>query len=128
MGVAAMSEIGRERIYAGPQPPFSNKEGIIGLETGLKLGIPVFSVVKWNMKALIMTTYAPGENATACFLPYWLSYFIPLPPEALGGEKDIYTKYMAANGLYGPACNMLQTQANTLVYDKFVVAGESQQR
>jgi len=97
-GMAAnLTGAARERVFSSAQPPFSNVEGISGLEAGLRTALPCFSVNKWNAVALLGQSF---QLEVPAILRNFTSSFVPNPPESLlGGNQDIYSMYSDAMGL-----------------------------
>jgi len=82
VGMAAiMDQALRNRIAQGPQPYFSNAEGLSGLEAGLKTGLPYFSVFKWN-PSMMFAMIQGSDNTDANFFRNFHSEIFPvnMPP------------------------------------------------
>merc|ERR1712211_206201 len=71
-----LDKASKARFAKSPQPPFTNCEGLAGLEMGLRSKAPVFSVFKWNSDAMFQViyentsvTHAYGRNFTSNMYP-----------------------------------------------------------
>jgi len=80
VGMAAnLDDASQRRIAQSPMPPFTNAEGLFGLECGLRTGLPYFSVFRLN--AEIMFGAVQGDDhPTQCYGRNFASQTIPFPP------------------------------------------------
>merc|ERR1719188_45404 len=77
VGMAAtMTDSMRARTMNGPMPYFTNKQGVEGLEAGLRTGLPYFSVFIFNPPVMFGMT--GGEDSTqACYVRNWTCEIVP---------------------------------------------------
>eukprot|EP00931_Biecheleriopsis_adriatica_P117049 TRINITY_DN92604_c0_g1_i1.p1 TRINITY_DN92604_c0_g1~~TRINITY_DN92604_c0_g1_i1.p1 ORF type:complete len:625 (-),score=139.53 TRINITY_DN92604_c0_g1_i1:121-1899(-) len=80
VGMAAnLDDASKRRMAQSPMPPFSNAEGLYGLECGLRTGLPYFSVFKVN--AHIMFGAVQGDDhPTQCYMSNFTSQIFPPAP------------------------------------------------
>lgn len=116
VGMAASMDISmRKRVEAGPMPYFSNAEGLAGLEAGLKMGLPYFSVFKMNPPVFFGMTH-PCDTAAQCYVRNWWCETIPTNIAPTLDRKHHMTILRVANGSYSkrPGCKRL-------VYNNYTV-------
>merc|ERR1740121_1152497 len=93
---ATMSAQHKARIAGGPMPYFTNAEGIQGMESGLKSGVPLFGTYKMNGMMTAGAMQGRG-SASEC---YWSNQYetcLPLaPPTDKSNIDDVY-KYYASS-------------------------------
>lgn len=112
-GMAAnLDEASKKRFESGPQPPFTNEQGLRGLEIGLSADIPYFAVFRTNPTTMtrmvegngtVPNTYA--RNLTSEIYP------TPLPNAT---TEFLYTMLRHAEWPYR------QKKQGKLVYDAFI--------
>jgi len=108
-GMAANLDAGnKRRMEMGPYPPFSNIEGLIGLENGLKCNVPNFSVYKMNPQA-IYKTIKDDKSTTDSYNRNFTSEFVPPPPSADASFNRPYSVYKSFlfPQAWSPNCDML---------------------
>jgi len=101
VGMAStMTDSMRARMAASPAPYFSNAEGIRGLEMGLRTGLPVFSVFKWNpsVMAAAVSVGIPGR-AKDHYARNFTSEIFPPPLVDSLEREHMLTALRAAFGL-----------------------------
>lgn len=80
VGMAAqLDEAIQKRFQAGPQPPFTNAEGLWGLECGLRTGLPYFSVFRMNVE-VAFGMIAGDDHPSQCYMRNFSSQTIVPPP------------------------------------------------
>nr|AQS99267.1 type I polyketide synthase ketoyl reductase domain protein [Gambierdiscus polynesiensis] len=120
-GMAAnMSEPLKARAAAGPRPFFTNTEGIWGIETGLRTGLPHFAVLRYNPEVQAHLNRAE-LSTTQIYLRNWLSEFLPLEPPAPGqvDRKNLFKLYRAQQDEAREAV-FCRDLSSTLVFGKLV--------
>merc|ERR1712187_624583 len=76
VGMAAtMDDAMRRRVMMGPMPYFTVKQGLQGLEGGLKTGLPGFSVFIVNPPLMFGMTQS-DQSKSACYTRNWFSEFV----------------------------------------------------
>lgn len=86
VGMAAnLDAANKRRMEMGPMPNFSNKEGLTGLEIGLKSNVPTFSVFKINPQGMFGMIYGDA-NAKQSYTRNFHSEFVPPPPSPVDAE------------------------------------------
>ena len=72
-GMAAnLDAANRKRVNEGPMPYFTNREGLKGLEAGLKCNLPTFSVFKYNVDAILAQQEQKPVVAIQQFMQNWI--------------------------------------------------------
>lgn len=106
VGMAAnMDEANRRRMNMGPQPSFTNKQGIAGMEWGLKTNVPNISVYQMNMDVYYQFT-APDDGAGQGYFRNFTSHYIPpMPLEPLA--KHAYSLHRNLNEFMNPNAERL---------------------
>merc|ERR1711862_108820 len=102
----------RRRIDSGPQPYFTNAEGLRGLEEGLRTGMPVVSVFKYNGNTLMMAAQGDGTSANGNAFRHITDTFAPLPPVVAYQNDAIYSY------LYDQTAGFDVKSSNTLYYSE----------
>jgi len=82
----------KRRFENSPQPPFLNREGLAGLEAGLRTGLPLVTVCKWN-PAVMFSTVAASDSITAHYMRNWTSLIAPTPPAPTAEREHLYSMY-----------------------------------
>mmetsp|Transcript_75410 Transcript_75410/g.164513 ORF Transcript_75410/g.164513 Transcript_75410/m.164513 type:complete len:618 (-) Transcript_75410:155-2008(-) len=91
VGMAAnLDEASKRRMANSPMPPFSNSEGLYGLECGLRSGLAGFSVMKVRPD-LFFGMIQGDDVANQCHMRNFWSAIIPPPPG--DPQKNPYTTY-----------------------------------
>jgi len=84
VGMAAnLDDASKRRMNMGPMPPFTNAQGLYGLECGLRTGLPYFSVHKLNthsMFGIVQGTDHPNQA-------YMQNFECMICPNAPGDPK-----------------------------------------
>merc|ERR1712203_1356700 len=86
---ASLDEVHKRRLQEGPQPPFSNKEGLAGLEMGLRSTIAYFSVFKWNVPIAFWTVQG-HDGIGQQYYRNFISKSFPPPPPPPSDKQDPY--------------------------------------
>jgi len=96
VGMAAtMDETMRRRTAMGPMPYFTVKQGLEGLEGGLRTGLPGFTVYIVNPQ-VFYGMIASDVSTALCYMRNWSSEWMPTPaPSSFGGDSayNIYRMY-----------------------------------
>jgi hypothetical protein len=118
VGMAAnLDEASKKRMLNGPMPPFSNAQGIDGLECLIKTGIAYGSVYQVNPDFMIGMVNAPALDANGMHSRnFYDSLAIPFPVQDLKPEN--------AYSMYRSLCEhepgRALTQHQGLVYKHYV--------
>jgi len=96
---ASMNESMRARMAGGPYPYFSNAEGLAGLELGLRTGLPLLSVFKFNPGVIMAMITAAGTARDCHFRNFVSEVFLPPLVDSLD-RKDMLSAFRAAFGQY----------------------------
>jgi len=115
VGMAAtMDDVMRRRVMNGPVPYFTVKQGLEGLEGGLRTGLPGFSVFIVN--PLIYFGMIHGDpNVTARYGRNFTSEFVPPPAPVSWDREQTYNIYRMYRYIMYPYAD-----AEKLVYNKFI--------
>merc|ERR1719221_2550756 len=93
VGMAAnLDETMRRRVMMGPVPYFSVKQGLEGLEGGLRTGLPGFSVFIVNPPVYFGMVHS-DVGATACYGRNFTSEWVPTPPPSAFDRSQTYNMY-----------------------------------
>merc|ERR1719512_184020 len=91
VGMAAnLDDLSKKRMVNSPFPYFTNKEGLSGLEQGLRTGWPYFEVCKANPE-ICFQMMIPDDLSHQCLMR---NLFCPIyPPPPTDPTKNTYTTY-----------------------------------
>mmetsp|Transcript_33713 Transcript_33713/g.72774 ORF Transcript_33713/g.72774 Transcript_33713/m.72774 type:complete len:592 (+) Transcript_33713:2-1777(+) len=80
VGMAAnLDDASQRRMAMSPMPPFTNAEGLWGLECGLRTGLPYFSVFRMNVD-IMFGVIQGDDHPSQCYGRNFSSQTIPPPP------------------------------------------------
>jgi len=74
---ASLDAATKRRFESGPMPPFTNKEGLAGLDEGLLTGLPTIAVQKEN--PMVMGAWITGAQTDAYTTNFYSEQY-PTPP------------------------------------------------
>eukprot|EP00930_Biecheleria_cincta_P068895 TRINITY_DN56722_c0_g1_i1.p1 TRINITY_DN56722_c0_g1~~TRINITY_DN56722_c0_g1_i1.p1 ORF type:complete len:605 (-),score=130.54 TRINITY_DN56722_c0_g1_i1:482-2296(-) len=84
VGMAAnLDDASKRRMNMGPMPPFTNAQGLYGLECGLRTGLPYFSVHKLNCHSMFGIVQGSDHPSQANFQ----NFACMVTPSAPGDPK-----------------------------------------
>eukprot|EP00927_Polykrikos_kofoidii_P008330 TRINITY_DN13459_c0_g1_i1.p1 TRINITY_DN13459_c0_g1~~TRINITY_DN13459_c0_g1_i1.p1 ORF type:complete len:614 (+),score=100.15 TRINITY_DN13459_c0_g1_i1:195-1844(+) len=91
VGMAAgLDEKVKARWAKSALPPHTNKEGLLGLEMGIRTGMPTFSVCRYNSEPMVSLVSEAADSGTAgAYMSSFTSCIMPLPL-ADANTKDVY--------------------------------------
>jgi len=89
---ARMDSAAKRKLAASQTPPMTNAEALAGLEAGLRTGLPVFSVLKYNPEVLSRVAKT-GATTNQRYTRNFLSDVVPPTPEHSALETE--TTYCA---------------------------------
>ena len=112
---ASLDAASRKRFEQGPMPPFSNRDGLTGLEDGIKTNLPYFAVCKYNpdiMVPAVAQASVPVGQHVHSYSRNFTSNIFPLPEAQ--SQDDLYDFICSHQGrtIKAPICS-------GLVYDHF---------
>eukprot|EP00927_Polykrikos_kofoidii_P012971 TRINITY_DN1564_c1_g1_i3.p1 TRINITY_DN1564_c1_g1~~TRINITY_DN1564_c1_g1_i3.p1 ORF type:complete len:613 (+),score=80.50 TRINITY_DN1564_c1_g1_i3:50-1888(+) len=115
VGMAAnLDAASKRRFAASSQPPFLTKDGLRGLDAGLKTGLPGVAVFKINPDALF-ELITPCDTPTACYMRNLCSLLVPTTGAPTLERVHLYTMFrLLRDGYYGGS-------VERLLRDKFVL-------
>lgn len=115
VGMAAnLDAASKRRFEASSQPPFLTKDGLRGLDDGLKTGLPGITVFKTNPDALFKLV-TPCDTPTACYTRNLSSLIVPTTGAPTLDRVHLYTMFrLLRDGYYGGS-------AERLLYNEFVL-------
>merc|ERR1719335_1628765 len=96
---ANMDAANRRRMEMSPMPSFTNKEGIEGMEHGLKSNLPGFAVFKVNPQAMIGAV-AEDEYVSGCNFRNFYSEVLPTPMPKSNEPQHMMTLFRIAMHMY----------------------------
>jgi len=76
---ASLDAASKRRMEQSFLPPFTNSQGLLGLESGLRTTLPYVSVFKLNASNLV-ATMASADSATQHYVRNFTSEMLPTPP------------------------------------------------
>jgi len=95
---ATMTDSMRARTMSGPMPYFTNKQGVEGLEAGLRTGLPYFSVFIYNPP--VMFGMSQNEDSVmACYSRNFYSEVVPTPIVKSIDRQHMYTAIRTTQGV-----------------------------
>nr|AQS99276.1 type I polyketide synthase ketoyl reductase domain protein [Gambierdiscus polynesiensis] len=103
----------RTRSEGLPTPQFSQKEAIRGFRTGLKTGLPVFSVLRYNPVTL-KDSLIPSDTCLQCYDRNFQAEVTQVAKVPTLDRKHIYTVFRECQGSY-----QNQPDMKRLVYDAY---------
>jgi len=110
VGMAStLDDASKRRMAQSPVPPFSNKEGLAGLERGLRSQLPYFTVMKYWPKLMFEVVQGAGQ-LNQCYFRNFVRGVTPCPPPSLE-NADVYDALAHA---------FEQQQSTGLVYDTYI--------
>jgi hypothetical protein len=114
VGMAAnLDAASKKRFAESPMPPFATKEGLAGLEAGLRTGVPGVSCFKLNAGPLFKGT-EPCDSTFACYTRNFTSEMAPTRGAPSLDRFHLYTMFrLLRAGYYGGF-------KKRLVYEKYV--------
>jgi len=79
VGMAAnLDSASKQRFQQGPQPPFTNAEGLEGLEMGIRTKVAYFGVFKYNAPVVIAGVQN-SQSINHSYARHFVSNLVPLP-------------------------------------------------
>merc|ERR1711957_1044070 len=113
--------MGKKRFDQSPFPPFTNKEGLSGLEAGLRTGLPNFTVHRVAPSNLVSAT-AGAETVMQHYARNFTSELVPTKPLSGSAWKDAYALYRT---LYFPL--VVSSAASRLVWKTYTATSDSKE-
>mmetsp|Transcript_72633 Transcript_72633/g.155564 ORF Transcript_72633/g.155564 Transcript_72633/m.155564 type:complete len:640 (-) Transcript_72633:405-2324(-) len=117
VGMAAtMDEAMRRRVMMGPMPYFTVKQGIAGMEAGLRTGMPVFSVFIENPPMMFgwLQSPDPRQAFNRCFMGEYIPVSYGLPPDLT--KESAYWFYRMYRYIFNP-----MEESESIVWNKYIV-------
>jgi hypothetical protein len=113
VGMAAnMDAQSRRRMEESIMPSFKTKDGLAGMEVGLRTGLPGFTVMRYNAKAMF-ESFDDCETAAACHMRNFTSEICPTPNTYEWKRKHMMTIFRMAHGSYADF-------GGNLIWDKWI--------
>merc|ERR1719453_590375 len=103
VGMAAnMSAADRRRMEQSAAPSFKTKDGLRGMEVGLRTGLPGFSVFQYNPEAMF-NMFEECDTPSECHGRNFVSEIVPTPCTFKWKRKHMMTIFRMSHSSYAEA-------------------------
>merc|ERR1719359_2242701 len=109
---ANMSAADRRRMDESLAPSFKTKDGLKGMECGIRTGLPGFAVFQYNPTAMF-NAFEECETASECHSRNFISEICPTPCTFKWKRKHMMTIFRMSHGSYAD-------WGDNLIWNKFV--------
>eukprot|EP00746_Dinoflagellata_sp_MGD_P167799 gnl/MRDRNA2_/MRDRNA2_98715_c0_seq1.p1 gnl/MRDRNA2_/MRDRNA2_98715_c0~~gnl/MRDRNA2_/MRDRNA2_98715_c0_seq1.p1 ORF type:complete len:643 (+),score=147.31 gnl/MRDRNA2_/MRDRNA2_98715_c0_seq1:83-2011(+) len=109
---ASMDEQSRRRMAESIMPAFKTKDGLKGMEAGLRTGLPGFSVFQYNAQAMFQA-FDDCDSSIGCHSRNFISEICPTPNTFKWERKHMMTIFRMSHGSYADF-------GDNLIWEKFI--------
>lgn len=109
---AAMDAQSRRRMEESIMPAFKTKDGLKGMEVGLRTGLPGFSVFRYNATAMF-AAFDDCDTTFGCHTRNFVSEIVPTPCTFKWERKHHMTIFRMSHSSYAE-------WGDNLIWDKFI--------